>query len=175
MTETTFTLRKLLGYDNVVGDNGQLVYCPVCKFDYNHILGFETVKGNNKGQAGWWGRGDLIVIRLRCENSHEWEICFGFHQGQLFVFARTLEKVKIVYRDYITSPEWKTKADDAKERAGHRCQVCNRGKAEGVILNAHHRTYERLGEELPEDITVLCQPCHKLYEDNKDSIGAVTA
>lgn len=73
---------------------------------------------------------------------------------------------KVAYYEYIRSEEWKQIADAAKRRAGYRCQVCNRSSRE-VRLNAHHRTYERLGHERPEDITVLCEDCHKLYEDNK--------
>lgn len=70
------------------------------------------------------------------------------------------------YQKYIESKEWQTKAEEAKARVGNRCQVCNRSRAE-VQLDAHHRTYERLGKELPEDITVLCRDCHQLYEDEK--------
>jgi hypothetical protein len=66
---------------------------------------------------------------------------------------------KVDYRTYIQSSEWRAKATAAKERAGWRCQVCNKSN-EQVSLDAHHRTYERLGKELPEDITVLCRDCH---------------
>lgn len=65
---------------------------------------------------------------------------------------------KVNYRNYIRSARWKRKADAAKARAGHRCQVCNSPDN----LNAHHRTYSRLGHEHPSDITVLCRKCHKL-------------
>jgi 5-methylcytosine-specific restriction endonuclease McrA len=65
----------------------------------------------------------------------------------------------IVYRLYILSPTWKAKADAAKKRAGYRCQVCNGKKR----LEAHHRTYDNLGHEKPEDITVLCHDCHELF------------
>ena len=71
------------------------------------------------------------------------------------------------YYTYIASPEWHAKAEAAKKRVGYRCQVCNIGRDEGAILDAHHRTYERLGHERPEDITVLCRDCHELYEYNK--------
>lgn len=70
------------------------------------------------------------------------------------------------YYEYIKSPVWKKKADAAKERADYRCQICNRHQDE-VQLDAHHRTYERLGHERNEDITVLCHDCHGLYENNK--------
>lgn len=71
------------------------------------------------------------------------------------------------YYEYIQSNVWKAKADAAKKRAGYRCQLCNKGREDGAVLDAHHRTYERLGSERPEDITVLCHECHELYETNK--------
>jgi hypothetical protein len=71
---------------------------------------------------------------------------------------------RVNYYEYIQSAEWKRKADAAKKRAGYRCQVCN---CKSKRLDAHHRTYERLGNERPEDITVLCHKCHELYETNK--------
>ncbi len=77
----------------------------------------------------------------------------------------------IEYNEYINSPEWREKAEEAKARAGNRCQVCNRSRAE-VQIDAHHRTYERLGKELIEDITVLCRECHQLYEDAKKTLPA---
>jgi 5-methylcytosine-specific restriction endonuclease McrA len=77
------------------------------------------------------------------------------------------------YTGYISSPEWRQKAEEAKSKAGYRCQVCNRSRTE-VQLDAHHRTYERLGNELQEDITVLCRECHQLYEDAKKSLAKPT-
>ena len=66
------------------------------------------------------------------------------------------------YYKYIVSDEWKKKATEAKIRAKNRCQVCYR-KGTEIRLNAHHRTYCRLGQELPEDITVLCDECHEIF------------
>jgi len=71
---------------------------------------------------------------------------------------------EINYYDYIKSSSWRARAGIAKEAAGFRCQLCNRHKDE-VTLHAHHRTYERLGDELPEDITVLCADCHAKFHD----------
>ncbi len=76
------------------------------------------------------------------------------------------ESKPLDYREYIRSDEWKKRAEEAKARVGNRCQVCNRSRTE-VQLDAHHRTYEYLGNERPEDITVLCRDCHQLYEDKK--------
>lgn len=69
---------------------------------------------------------------------------------------------RVDYKTYIHSEAWHRKAEAAKRRAGYRCQVCNRSKDE-VTLDAHHRTYANLGHERPEDVTVLCRDCHKLY------------
>jgi hypothetical protein len=68
------------------------------------------------------------------------------------------------YRAYINSPEWKARASYYKALAGNRCRVCN---TDTETLDAHHRTYERLGQELDSDITVLCRSCHSLFETHK--------
>lgn len=66
------------------------------------------------------------------------------------------------YETYIQSSDWKEKSEAAKKRAFYRCQICNRHQDQ-IQLDTHHRTYERLGKEIPEDLTVLCHNCHSLY------------
>jgi 5-methylcytosine-specific restriction endonuclease McrA len=90
-------------------------------------------------------------------------LLFSFAADTLSKALRRRTDIQTDYRAYINSPEWKRKADAAKERAGYRCQVCNKGRDEGARLEAHHRTYDRLGREKPEDITVLCSECHELF------------
>lgn len=70
------------------------------------------------------------------------------------------------YHEYIKTEAWRERAEAAKQRVGHRCQICNR-PATRVTLDVHHRTYERLGNERPEDLTVLCRGCHELYAKNR--------
>lgn len=70
---------------------------------------------------------------------------------------------KVNYAAYIVSDDWKRKAEAAKKRAGYRCQVCNKDRSQVLQLEAHHRTYEHLGEEKSSDITVLCNECHDLF------------
>jgi hypothetical protein len=60
------------------------------------------------------------------------------------------------YGAYLNSPQWGQRRREALRRAGYRCIEC--GATEG--LEVHHLTYERLGYERPEDLTVLCNPCH---------------
>jgi replicative DNA helicase len=63
------------------------------------------------------------------------------------------------YELYLQTPEWQERRERALERAEGKCQICN--TSEG--LDAHHRTYERRGNERPADITVLCRSCHALF------------
>ena len=60
------------------------------------------------------------------------------------------------YIEYLRSPEWKAKSAEALAKAHHCCHKC----AEKIGLEVHHRTYERLGCELPEDLVVLCARHH---------------
>jgi len=65
------------------------------------------------------------------------------------------------YEDYLQTPEWQIRRFAKLWMVGHRCQVCN---SPGP-LEVHHRTYERRGNELPEDLTALCEDCHSLFHE----------
>ena len=65
------------------------------------------------------------------------------------------------YHDYLKSPEWKAKREQKLFEAGGKCQLCN----EGGKLHVHHRTYERVFNELMSDLIVLCQSCHEKFHD----------
>ena len=66
------------------------------------------------------------------------------------------------YLAYLKSPLWNFQRYKALVVAGFRCQKCKKHAVEdGVVLQVHHKTYERLGKELPEDLVVLCKECHK--------------
>ncbi|WP_194391054.1 HNH endonuclease signature motif containing protein [Bradyrhizobium sp. CCBAU 51765] len=66
------------------------------------------------------------------------------------------------YRIYMASEAWLESPAryEALRSADFRCRICNVPSDE-VPLQAHHRTYERLGAELPEDLTALCLLCHR--------------
>lgn len=63
------------------------------------------------------------------------------------------------YQAYLRTPEWQARRQVALAAALNRCQVCNGAER----LDVHHRTYERIFNELPTDLTVLCRNCHSLY------------
>jgi len=70
----------------------------------------------------------------------------------------------INYHLYIQSPAWTAKANQARESAGYRCQLCSRqyDVPEPKGLEVHHLRYLHLGSEPPEDLVVLCNRCHEL-------------
>lgn len=78
------------------------------------------------------------------------------------IIIRLLEKSlprRVWYRDfYLQSRHWKKTATRARKNAGNRCERCYR---QGVPLDVHHVTYERLWAEKPTDLQALCRPCHK--------------
>lgn len=63
------------------------------------------------------------------------------------------------YNSYLASAHWKEVRAAALDAAGHRCQLCNTTRR----LQAHHRTYERIGHELAGDLIVLCGSCHATF------------
>jgi hypothetical protein len=62
------------------------------------------------------------------------------------------------YRVYLSSPAWYEKRDAAIRGAGGICECCDYFPA----AQAHHLTYERIGNELPSDLMAVCSYCHAL-------------
>ena len=67
------------------------------------------------------------------------------------------------YYKYINSQEWKEKT---RLFAAIKCEFCGSTKR----LQTHHRHYDTLGEELPEDLISLCRSCHKAIHITKDGM-----
>jgi hypothetical protein len=90
-----------------------------------------------------------------------------FVRSALGIEDSTKEKTA-EYDDYLNTEHWQQLSEETKRLAGYRCQVCN---SEGE-LHAHHRTYERKGDELQSDLICLCNECHNLFH-SKDRIKKV--
>ena len=73
--------------------------------------------------------------------------------------TRMQELSQMSLTDYLNTREWKVKRKRALIQAGNRCQICGSTHR----LEVHHRTYERLGNELLSDLVVLCRKCHQHY------------
>ena len=75
------------------------------------------------------------------------------------------------YVEYLKSERWANVRAAALRRAKGRCQACNSPD----FLDAHHRTYERMGREDIADITVLCRECHGTFHDRLAIFGVRTS
>lgn len=71
------------------------------------------------------------------------------------------------YAEYLASDAWQDLRLEALRRDGHACRICNSSKR----LDVHHRTYERFGNELLEDLTTLCRKCHRIFHDAGVLVG----
>lgn len=65
------------------------------------------------------------------------------------------------YAEYLRSHEWKKLRDRILRQRGKLCELCGAGRFSGTVLQVHHLTYERVSEELDDDLAVLCRECHK--------------
>lgn len=139
-------------------------FCPHgCSNSYLGGRFYYSMTPINEGLMFGW-----IVVG---ECGHEWEVeilvyvsqdAYRQHVNEN-IRILPMEKQKIDYHQYLQSFEWRKKSETAKIKSGRRCQVCNCSERE-LVLHVHHRTYENLGHELPEDLTVLCSRCHYLFE-----------
>lgn len=65
------------------------------------------------------------------------------------------------YQQYLQTPEWAKRSDEAMKRANHKCQLCTSTH----LLQTHHNSYCRVGCELPEDLVILCERCHQRFHN----------
>lgn len=62
------------------------------------------------------------------------------------------------YAEYLQSDLWKQKKATALSFIGNCCKICRSKKS----INVHHISYDRIGKELIEDLSILCRSCHKM-------------
>lgn len=63
------------------------------------------------------------------------------------------------YSEYLASDHWKAKSKATIERDGHKCLLCNSKKR----LEAHHLTYDNIGNEPLTDLATWCHKCHSKH------------
>lgn len=78
------------------------ILCPVCKFNYNHLRTIDTEDSSDKYLASWWGRGNLLVMDMECEEGHDWQLCIGYHKGQMYMFTRDGQPTADLETSFIT-------------------------------------------------------------------------
>jgi hypothetical protein len=162
--------------------NADMLVCPACGFDYNHLKAVQYRYNNDKyeitreisvtdegnvnerelKEASKY-RGNQICIYVWGECWHNWAIKFNFHKGNVFIHTVVLEKDKSPqYSEYLKSDEWKQITKAKREEAGNKCQLCNNGN---FTLHVHHRTYDNIFHESLSDLIVLCENCHAKFHD----------
>lgn len=67
------------------------------------------------------------------------------------------------YRAYLHSKEWKAKRQQLFKERGKKCEICG----DTNQLEIHHITYDRLYNELSEDLLIVCNPCHSNLHKKK--------
>ncbi len=66
-------------------------------------------------------------------------------------------KLKMEYKEYLKSPEWRKKRNQVKYWHGKKCHVCLK-----KFKDIHHKTYKNLGNENQKiDLIPLCRICHE--------------
>jgi 5-methylcytosine-specific restriction endonuclease McrA len=68
---------------------------------------------------------------------------------------------------YIKSKKWRKRRIQILKRDGFKCRLCN-ADANDTLLQVHHSTYDRLGNEDDLDLITLCEECHKMFHDYKN-------
>lgn len=63
------------------------------------------------------------------------------------------------YKEYLQSALWHHKREQKLEEVGYKCETCA-NTMNDCILQVHHLTYARLGNELMSDLQVACIFCH---------------
>ncbi len=67
------------------------------------------------------------------------------------------------YKQYLLSPEWSNIRLDLFQVRGKKCERCN----STYRLQIHHKTYENVFNEEPEDLEILCKRCHEAEHPHK--------
>ncbi len=71
---------------------------------------------------------------------------------------KALHQDRVKYDAYMRSQEWAAFRITIFAERGRRCERC--GTRNGV-MHLHHLTYARFTHELPQDVQIVCVPCHE--------------
>ena len=78
--------------------------------------------------------------------------------------------MKVDYKTYLASREWRLKRKEVIEDQWNRCGRCQATPIE----NVHHLHYKTVGYESPRDLQGLCRPCHEYVSGERDDDPAAT-
>jgi hypothetical protein len=98
---------------------------------------------------------DSMWFPAQCADS----VCIGTPDG----FDEFVSVSRMTYPEYLQTPHWIGISKRIKERDSYSCVLCNSKDR----IEAHHRTYQRLGRELDTDLHTLCRKCHSKFHDKR--------
>lgn len=81
-----------------------------------------------------------------------------YHDWKLVQLDRLTSMGLASYNEYLHSDHWKAFRTAYYREHPRKCVVCGFA-GDRVVL--HHKTYDRLGAEHPEDVIPLCDDCHQ--------------
>lgn len=132
----------------------------------NHTIEIDKELFNCDFQMPEIALGDWWDKEIGRENITFEEYFVKYHQSIFAFFTTQMEygyidrinpkKSKIDYDIYLNSDEWKELRKECFERDDFRCVRCGSAKN----LNAHHLSYDHLGEHELDDLITLCGRCH---------------
>ena len=70
------------------------------------------------------------------------------------------------YEKYLRSAKWRNISAKMRKFANFTCDGC-KDKFRPAELDVHHRNYDRLGNERPSDLRVLCHKCHSIADAHR--------
>jgi len=67
----------------------------------------------------------------------------------------------VQYQHYLTTQEWRRRAEARLKLDGYRCQMCGGSGTSRNPLQVHHFGYTNIYKENPDkDLVTLCKSCH---------------
>lgn len=76
--------------------------------------------------------------------------------------VRIANLLALPYQEYLKTDHWQAMRKATLDRDRAACRICRSTDR----LNVHHNTYERRGDEAPDDLITLCAACHQIFHDN---------
>lgn len=76
----------------------------------------------------------------------------------LAAYQRIEPSLRVEYDAYLASDAWAARRSIVLARAREICECCEYYPAKEI----HHKTYERIGQELDADLIAVCRFCHDL-------------
>lgn len=106
------------------------------------LNGFEATSFDNELEPRWYARKQASYVAT---------------------FYAIKPALEAEYQAYLSSKLWYVKRNAAIRKANGICECCEHYPA----TQAHHITYERIGQELPSDLMAVCSFCHELLHGKK--------